>query len=38
MKKDWDYYRLQWDIMEAHFAGDTDRERELLAKQEEYRR
>jgi len=33
MKKDWDYYRLQWGIMKADM-----RERELLAKQEEYRK
>lgn len=32
-KKDWNYWRLQWEIMLADM-----RERELLAKQEEYRR
>lgn len=33
MEKDWDYYSLQWEIMLADM-----RERELLAKQKEYRK
>lgn len=33
MEKDWNYYRLQWEIMLADM-----RERELLAKQKEYRK
>jgi len=37
MKKDWDYYRLQWGIMKARFAGDFMLELMLLDKQKEYR-